>query len=633
MSSVIRYIALIVVFAAAHAAAAERVGRTELGDLRLDVDREAPRTVDSPSALTAVSEAIHGAVSEHLTAAGEDSLRLDPMIQAFIDRSKDPAVAALPMKISPAIIGDVRHAYLQIAQKSPAPTVRDSVLRLRDLQDTLHRLFEKPENVRNASLTELEAIARTFGEPLEKSVAELKAAQALSETALKAATGSAGKRRLTEADLKSTGMPTEIERRWLVTGDEWRKIAEPGVPYIQGYLAYRGQNNVRVRIEGEAGVLTVKGKSVGKKVPEINIPIPIEQARHLLMLTDRPPVEKVRYKVPYDGKVFEIDEFVGLNAGLLLAELEQERVDEHVVLPPWIGFELTEEPGYSNVSLYIDPYTTWSHSDLSTPDEREKIAKTLKGAEPTPSGKTVDLSEHVKSVLGSIDPAELHAFALARWNEQFKRDYLMDVLKKLGQGKFKYLPDDYHDQLKEMRRSASRLVGVFEIFDARHRGPSGSFGSFVSQFGNLNDALDDDKLDEAKPLAASLARWLEGVSFDAELKDFKPAERSDAFERMNRYAERIRSSYKRSPIPSGEYHSARQDFKNFMFFFRVLSEYLHTDRAMEAAHKMAFKISGALGRLRDEMRRAGKEYAPVHLPDDLRQALFHFLDAFQGKRP
>ncbi len=154
-------------------------------------------------------------------------------------------------------------------------------------------------------------------------------------------------------------MGTEIERKFLVSGDGWRGRAE-GVFYRQGYLSAEPERTVRVRIAGDRAFLTIKGRGVGISRPEFEYEIPIEDARELLdELCHTPLIEKHRYTFEFGGLHWEIDEFHGLNEGLILAEVELESETQKIVKPPWIGKEVSRDPRYFNAALVSNPYSTW----------------------------------------------------------------------------------------------------------------------------------------------------------------------------------------------------------------------------------------------------------------------------------
>lgn len=154
-------------------------------------------------------------------------------------------------------------------------------------------------------------------------------------------------------------MAKEIERKFLITGNAWRALAE-GTAYRQGYLSTVKERTVRVRTIDDKGFLTIKGITVGATRAEYEYEIPTADANEMLDdLCEQPIIEKNRYKVPLDGFVWEIDEFGGVNDGLLVAEIELESEDQAFTKPDWIGEEVTGDPRYFNSSLIANPYTTW----------------------------------------------------------------------------------------------------------------------------------------------------------------------------------------------------------------------------------------------------------------------------------
>jgi adenylate cyclase len=157
-------------------------------------------------------------------------------------------------------------------------------------------------------------------------------------------------------------MGVEIERKFLVLGDAWRALGEP-VLLRQGYLCTDPMRTVRVRIEGGQGVLTIKSKSVGATRGEWEYPIPLDEAAELLdRLCERPLVEKTRRRIGHAGFVWEVDEFLGENAGLVVAEIELPSEDSVFERPAWVGQEVTGDKRYYNSSLIRNPYSTWTNS-------------------------------------------------------------------------------------------------------------------------------------------------------------------------------------------------------------------------------------------------------------------------------
>jgi adenylate cyclase len=153
-------------------------------------------------------------------------------------------------------------------------------------------------------------------------------------------------------------MPLEIERKFLVKNEGWRGrwIAHP---IRQGYLTTSDSLTVRIRVDGPAAYLTVKGEGAGPVRAEYQYEIPPDHAAEMLLLCTGPLIEKTRYDVPVDGQLWQVDEFAGANAGLVLAEAELTAPHQHLALPPWIGLEVTGDVRYRNSYLARHPFTTW----------------------------------------------------------------------------------------------------------------------------------------------------------------------------------------------------------------------------------------------------------------------------------
>lgn len=154
-------------------------------------------------------------------------------------------------------------------------------------------------------------------------------------------------------------MAVEIERKFLVTSDDWKYLAQP-VFMRQGYLSSQPGRVVRVRIEGQVAMLTIKGKTQGISRGEWEYPIPVADAQELLDgLCEQPLIEKQRYRIPIDEVVWEVDEFFGENAGLVVAEVELQDPNQTFQLPAWLGVEVTHDYRYANANLFKHPYTKW----------------------------------------------------------------------------------------------------------------------------------------------------------------------------------------------------------------------------------------------------------------------------------
>ena len=153
---------------------------------------------------------------------------------------------------------------------------------------------------------------------------------------------------------------TEIERKFLVKS-EFRHLATAEYKICQGYLAADPQRTVRVRIKGDKGYLTIKGASTADGLSrfEWEKEIAVNEAEMLLKLCLPGTIEKTRYIVPFGGLTFEVDEFFGENAGLVMAEVELESATQQVSLPEWLGQEVTGDKRYYNSYLSQRPFSKW----------------------------------------------------------------------------------------------------------------------------------------------------------------------------------------------------------------------------------------------------------------------------------
>jgi CYTH domain-containing protein len=154
-------------------------------------------------------------------------------------------------------------------------------------------------------------------------------------------------------------MAREIERKYLIREDKnWRDI--PGTVFRQGYLSTVKERTVRVRTIGQKGYLTIKGITVGATRLEFEYEIPVAEANEMLdTLCERPLIEKTRRIIEHAGFIWELDEFFGVNAGLVIAEVELESEDTIFEKPPWIAMEVTDDPRYFNANLVANPYSIW----------------------------------------------------------------------------------------------------------------------------------------------------------------------------------------------------------------------------------------------------------------------------------
>lgn len=158
-------------------------------------------------------------------------------------------------------------------------------------------------------------------------------------------------------------MPQEIERKFLVKGD-FKAEAFQATRITQGYLSSVPERTVRIRVKGDQGFITIKGKGNASGVSryEWEKEIPAEEARELLQLCEPGVIDKTRYLIRHNSHLFEVDEFHGDNAGLVVAEIELKAEDENFTRPDWLGEEVTGNPRYYNAMLSRDPFTLWDNS-------------------------------------------------------------------------------------------------------------------------------------------------------------------------------------------------------------------------------------------------------------------------------
>ena len=154
-------------------------------------------------------------------------------------------------------------------------------------------------------------------------------------------------------------MALEIERKFLVIDDSWKPQVVRSHVLKQGYLASSPGPTIRIRTSDESAFLTIKGKTIGISRVEFEYEVPMEEALDLLKLSANTPIEKTRYIIKADGHVWEIDVFEGANQGLVLAEVELRSEDEQVVLPSWIGSEVSHDSRYFNSYLSQNPFNEW----------------------------------------------------------------------------------------------------------------------------------------------------------------------------------------------------------------------------------------------------------------------------------
>jgi len=153
----------------------------------------------------------------------------------------------------------------------------------------------------------------------------------------------------------------EIERKFLVNSTDFKEQASAKNQIAQGYLNSNPERTVRVRIKGESGFLTIKGKGneSGTTRLEWETEIPLAEAKPLLALCEKGIIDKIRYEITVGKHTFEVDEFFGENEGLLLAEVELHDENESFEKPSWLGKEVTNDARYYNAYLSKNPFSSW----------------------------------------------------------------------------------------------------------------------------------------------------------------------------------------------------------------------------------------------------------------------------------
>ena len=155
-------------------------------------------------------------------------------------------------------------------------------------------------------------------------------------------------------------MAVEIERKFLLKNQDWKTIADSGVNIKQGYLNSHIERVVRIRLHGNKGVLTVKGKTNHTSRLEFEYEIPFNEAVEMLALCEKPIIDKIRYEVDFENNTWEIDVFDGENKGLIVAEVELSDENQKIEIPSWIGEEVSHDSKYYNAALINFPFSKWT---------------------------------------------------------------------------------------------------------------------------------------------------------------------------------------------------------------------------------------------------------------------------------
>ena len=159
-------------------------------------------------------------------------------------------------------------------------------------------------------------------------------------------------------------MAIEIEHKFLLASDAWREQVSHSVIYKQGYLSSQPTSSIRVRISDNQAWLNIKSATIGTQRHEYEYEIPLTDAQEILdNLCLKPVIEKTRHFVMHNNHQWEIDEFDGENAGLIVAEIELDSADETFAKPDWIGADVTQDMRYYNNNLAREPYSQWRDND------------------------------------------------------------------------------------------------------------------------------------------------------------------------------------------------------------------------------------------------------------------------------
>ncbi len=176
-------------------------------------------------------------------------------------------------------------------------------------------------------------------------------------------------------------MAIEIERKFLPVSDAWRASVRDSARLLQGYVANTPRCSVRVRIAGESAWLSLKSMDAGTTRHEFEYPVPRDDARQILAgLCEGPLLEKIRHRVPAGRHCYEVDEFLGANAGLVVAEIELGAADERFDRPAWLGEEVTEEPPYYSFMLARAPFSGWPAAAREASRAGRHVADPCRGA-------------------------------------------------------------------------------------------------------------------------------------------------------------------------------------------------------------------------------------------------------------
>ncbi|MEQ1483998.1 CYTH domain-containing protein [Methyloglobulus sp.] len=157
-------------------------------------------------------------------------------------------------------------------------------------------------------------------------------------------------------------MAIEIEHKFLLANDDWRKATQKSIKYKQGYLSSQPTSSIRIRISDKQAWLNIKSATIGTQRLEFEYEIPLTDAQEIIAtLCGKPLIEKTRHLVPIADNIWEIDEFEGDNHGLIVAEIELSKAGQNFTKPHWLGVEVTHDLRYYNNNLSVNPYKNWGN--------------------------------------------------------------------------------------------------------------------------------------------------------------------------------------------------------------------------------------------------------------------------------
>lgn len=155
-------------------------------------------------------------------------------------------------------------------------------------------------------------------------------------------------------------MGIETERKFLVDHEKWRMMDKPsGIHYRQGYMLNNKLQTIRIRVADTQAFLNLKSKETAMTRKEYEYEIPLTDGIEILNAFAKNEIEKIRYRILFAHKIWEIDEFLGNNVGLIVAEIELKNESEKFEMPDWIGTEVTRDGSYTNASLSVKPFCNW----------------------------------------------------------------------------------------------------------------------------------------------------------------------------------------------------------------------------------------------------------------------------------